>query len=111
VPERRHAPDREPGGGPGEVGVRADHRRAELLLQPRLVGAVRAGHQRQHRLVAAAEHQRLHDRADLRPDRRGGLGRGPRGVGQLTRLDLHATGAQRALETIDGAQGVVGSTN
>ena len=99
--ERRHAADREARRGAREVGVRARDRRAELLLQPRLVGAVGAGHERQHRLVAAAEHERLHDRADLRPDRRGGLGRGPRGVGQHARLDLHAAGAQRALEAVD----------
>ena len=47
---------------------------------PGFVGAVGAGHERQYRLVAAAEDQRLHDRAHLGPDRLRGLGRGTRGV-------------------------------
>ena len=77
---------------------------AELLLQTCLVGAVGARHERQHRLVAAAEHERLHDRAHLGPDRGGRLRRRARGVGQHARLDLNALRAQRGLEAVDGAQ-------
>jgi hypothetical protein len=80
----RHAADR-------EAGALADERGVGLLQPERLlVDGVRAAAQDEHRRVVAQEHQRLHDLADLAPDRRRGVGCGARPLRELARAGVGA---------------------
>ena len=93
----RDAADRVAGDLAHVGGVGALDRLADRVLDARLVGAVVAGDEREHRLVRvrAAHHERLHDRAELAADGRGGLGRGARGVIELVDLGGQAELEQR----------------
>ncbi len=76
-PVGRHPADR-------EAGVPADERGVGLGDAERgLVDGVGAAAEDEHGVVAAPEHQRLDDLADLAPDRRGRVGRGARALGEL----------------------------
>ena len=82
-----HAPDREPRRVAHEPGVRPAERDAQCRSRARRVHPVRPGGDDDGRTVPrlprGAEHDALRDLRDLAPDRRGGVGRRARALGEF----------------------------
>ena len=113
VPERRRPADREPGGGPGLLGVRAPGLRgARQGREATHVHAVGPARERQDGFAVRDEHQRLHDLPDLAPDRSSRVGGGLRPLREPThvhRMPEHRGGVEEPLDRLAHAGNDTGS--